>query len=305
MIAHRSIRFWLPVAWVAVTAVTAAVAGVPTSRDLIFLWLGVGMAAFSATDLRRRVPRLLIEWAPFVAVLFAYDRVRGFADGLLFHAREVPQIHAENALFGTPAPTVRLQQHLWHGAHHLHWWDYATWLIYLTHFFATLVVAAALWTWAHDRFARYATMVCVLALTGFATYVLYPAAPPWLAARHGELGEANRTIAVVWKEVPLAHFGSLFEKGQHYANNVAAMPSLHAGYALLIALYLWRLVPRWARLPLALYPPAMVFALVYSGEHYIVDCLAGWVYAIATFVVVGIVFDRRAARARFEPVLAD
>jgi membrane-associated phospholipid phosphatase len=262
------------------------------------------MAAFSATDLRHRVPRLLIEWAPFVVVLFIYDRLRGIADGLLFHARETPQIHVENALFGTPAPTVWLQSHLWHGANHLHWWDYATWFIYVTHFFATLVVAAVLWTWAHDRFARYATMVCVLALTAFATYVLYPAVPPWLAAQHGNLGEANRTIAIVWREVPLAHFGSLFEKGQHYANNVAAMPSLHAAYALLITLYLWRLVPRWARVPLALYPLAMAFSLVYSGEHYVVDCIAGWIYAAATFAVVNAVFDRR-AREQFAPVLAD
>ena len=95
--------------------------------------------------------------------------------------------------------------------------------------------------------------------------------PPWLAAREGHIGEANRIIAVVWPRVPLAHYGSLFEKGQSYANNVAAMPSLHGAYALLIALYLWRLVPRWARVPLALYPVAMAFALIYTGEHYAVD----------------------------------
>jgi membrane-associated phospholipid phosphatase len=301
---RKGLGFWLPVAWIGASVLIAAVAGVPTSHDLVFVWLGLGMAAFSASDLRHRVPRLLIEWAPFIAVLFVYDRLRGFADGLVFPARELPQIRAENALFGTPAPTVRLQSYLWHGAHHLHWWDYATWFVYLTHFFATLIVAAVLWTWAHDRFARYATMVCALALTGFTTYVLYPAVPPWLAARHGNLGEANRTIAVVWREVPLAHFGSLFEKGQHYANNVAAMPSLHAAYALLIALYLWKLVPGWARVPLALYPPAMAFALVYSGEHYVVDCIAGWVYAIAVFTAVNLVFDRK-ARESFAPALAD
>jgi membrane-associated phospholipid phosphatase len=292
------------VVWIGASALMLVVVGVPTSRDLIFLWFGLGMAAFSATDLRHRVPRLLIEWAPFVIVLFIYDRLRGFADGLLFHTREVPQIHVENALFGTPAPTVWLQSHLWHGADHLHWWDYATWFVYLTHFFATLVVASVLWTWAHDRFARFATMVCALALIGFATYVLYPASPPWLAARHGNLGESNRMIAIVWKEVPLAHFGSLFEKGQHYANNVAAMPSLHAGYALLITLYLWRLVPRWARLPLALYPFAMAFALVYSGEHYVVDCIAGWFYAAVSFAAVNAVFNWR-AREQLAPVLAD
>ena len=97
-------------------------------------------------------------------------------------------------------------------------------------------------------------MVCVLSLAGFATYVLFPAVPPWLAARHGSIGSANRTIAIVWHHVPIAHFGSLFEKGQTYANNVAAMPSLHAAFSLLIVLYVWRLVPRWWRPLLALVP---------------------------------------------------
>jgi membrane-associated phospholipid phosphatase len=106
--------------------------------------------------------------------------------------------------------------------------------------------------------------------------------------------------------VPIAHYGSLFEKGQTYANNVAAMPSLHAGYALLVTLYLWRLVPRWARPVLALYPAAMAFALVYSGEHYVVDCIAGWVYAGATFFAVNLWFERRSRRSlAFEPALAD
>jgi membrane-associated phospholipid phosphatase len=280
--------------------------GVPTSHDLVFLWFAIGMASVRITDLRRRVPRLVLEWAPFIGVLFLYDRLRGFADGLVFPARELPQIHIEALLFGKPIPTVWLQSHLWHGADHLHWWDYASWFVYLTHFFATFVVAAVLWTWFHDRFARFATMVCVLALTGFATYALYPAVPPWLAARNGNIGEANRLIGIVWQHVPIAHYGSLFEKGQSYANNVAAMPSLHAGYALLITLYLWRLVPRWSRVVLALYPPAMAFALVYSGEHYVVDCLAGWVYACATFFAVNWAFERRTQRVSvLEPALAD
>jgi membrane-associated phospholipid phosphatase len=282
--------------------------GVPTSHDLVFAWFALGMAAFSVADLRRRVSRLVVEWLPFIGVLFVYDRLRGIADGLVFPARELPQIKIETAIFGTPAPTVWLQSHLWHGAHDLRWWDYAAWSVYLTHFFATLVVAAVLWTWAHDRFARFATMVCVLALTGFATYVLYPAVPPWMAAQQGNLGEANRSIGIIWHHVPIAHFGSLFEKGQHYANNVAAMPSLHAAYALLVTLYLWRLVPRWSRPLLALYPPAMVFALVYTGEHYVVDCLAGWMYALATYFGVNAFFAWRARRVVVpdaEPAFAD
>jgi membrane-associated phospholipid phosphatase len=280
--------------------------GVPTSHDLVFFWFALGIVSFSVTDVRRRTSRLVIEWSPFIAVLFIYDRLRGYADGLLFHAREVPQIKIEAAIFGRPIPTVWLQGHLWHGAGDLRWWDYATWFIYLTHFFATLIVAAVLWRWAHDRFVRFATMVCVLSLAGFATYVLFPAVPPWLAARHGSIGSANRTIAIVWHHVPIAHFGSLFEKGQTYANNVAAMPSLHAAFSLLIVMYIWRLVPRWWRPLLALYPPAMAFSLVYTGEHYVVDCVAGWAYAVATFVAVNLAFEYHARRVTaLEPALAD
>jgi membrane-associated phospholipid phosphatase len=300
------VKIGIPILWVLASIAMVASVGVPTSHDLVFFWFALGIMAFSVTDLRRRTSRLVIEWSPFIGVLFVYDRLRGYADGMFVHAREVPQIKVEEALFGKPIPTVWLQTHLWHGATDLHWWDYATWFIYLTHFFATLIVAAILWRWAHDRFVRFATMVCALSLAGFATYVLYPAVPPWLAAQHGSIGEANRTISVTWHHVPIAHFGSLFEKGQTYANNVAAMPSLHAAFALLIVMYVWRLVPRWTRPLLALYPPAMAFSLVYSGEHYIVDCLAGWIYAVGTFVTVNLVFEYRARRvAALEPAFVD
>jgi membrane-associated phospholipid phosphatase len=306
VVQRRAVRVGVPALWLILSAVMVATVGVPTSHDLVFAWFALGIAAFSVADLRRKFARFVIEWSPFMGVLFVYDRLRGFADGILVRPRELPQIRLEAALFGRPVPTVWLQSHLWHGGSDLRWWDYATWFVYLTHFLATLIVAAILWRWAHEHFARFATMVCVLAFAAFTTYVLYPAVPPWMAAQHGSLGEANRTVKVVWPHVPIAHYGSLFEKGQHYANNVAAMPSLHAGYSLLLALFLWRLVPRWVRPILAVYPPAMAFTLVYGGEHYVVDCLAGWLYALATYAAVEYVFERRAQRRRvLEPILAD
>jgi membrane-associated phospholipid phosphatase len=294
----------IPIAWCVLSAVMAATVGVPTSHDLVFVWVASGMVAFSAAQLRRRWARFLVEWAPFMGVLFVYDRLRGIADGLLFPAHSLAQIHADLA-FGV-VPTVWLQSHLWHGAGHIEPWDYAVWFVYVTHFFGTLFVAGALWLWWHDRFARFAAMVCTLALAGFVTYVLYPADPPWLAARTGEIGRANRIIGVVWPHVPLAHYGSLFEKGQSYANNVAAMPSLHSAYALLICLYLWPYAGKRWRPVLALYPVAMAFALIYSGEHFLIDCIAGWLYAGATYFAVNWWFERRRVRVpAYEPVYAD
>ncbi|HEY6960412.1 MAG TPA: phosphatase PAP2 family protein [Gaiellaceae bacterium] len=298
------VRVAAPALWVVLSVVMVATVGVPTSHDLVFAWFAAGMAAFAVTDLRRKVPRFFRDWSPFMVVLFVYDRLRGYADGMVVKPREVPQIKIEAALFGKPIPTVWLQSHLWHGGADLRWWDYAVWFVYLTHFVATLIVAAILWTWAHEHFKKFATMVCLLAFAAFTTYVLYPAVPPWLAAQHGSIGEANRTVKVTWPHVPIAHYGSLFEKGEHYANNVAAMPSLHAGYALLITLFLWRFTKPWLKPLLAVYPAAMAFSLVYGGEHYVVDCIAGWVYAGATYAVVEWAFERR-RREVLEPVLVD
>jgi membrane-associated phospholipid phosphatase len=59
------------------------------------------------------------------------------------------------------------------------------------------------------------------------------------------------------------------------------MPSLHIAFAVLVALMIGiRLRSRWRYL-LALYPLAMGFALVYTGEHYVLDLVFGVLYALA------------------------
>jgi hypothetical protein len=285
-----------PAAFVAGSALMIVLVGVPTAKDRLFAWLVLGLLAFSLADVRHRLPRLVVEWSPFIGFLLAYDLLRGAADSL-FSAHVYPQLRFDEWLFGGHVPTVWLQERLWHGEGDLRWWDYAAWSVYLTHFFATFLLAGALWLWRHDRYARYAAMVATLAALGFATYVLFPAVPPWLASEQADLGATTRTIPIVWSHIPIEHFSTLFEKGHHYANDVAAVPSLHAAYALLITLFLWRLAPAWGRVLLVLYPLAMTAALVYSGEHYVSDCILGWVYAAAAYAIVTMVADRWPLRA--------
>ena len=44
----------------------------------------------------------------------------------------------------------------------------------------------------------------------------------------------------------------------------------------------------------------------HSGEHYAVDCVAGWIYAVAVFASVNWAFERASQRApQYEPALAD
>jgi membrane-associated phospholipid phosphatase len=57
------------------------------------------------------------------------------------------------------------------------------------------------------------------------------------------------------------------------------MPSLHAGTTLLVALFFWPLASTLGRAALLGYVLAMAAALVYTGEHYVVDVVAGWLTA--------------------------
>jgi membrane-associated phospholipid phosphatase len=73
---------------------------------------------------------------------------------------------------------------------------------------------------------------------------------------------------------------------------VAAIPSLHAAYTVLVAWGLWRSCGRIGRAALVAYPLAMGFVLVLTGEHYVIDVLLGWAYV----AVVVVVWDRIEAR---------
>ena len=281
----RPLLPWLALgAYAVALGVAIAVRGLPTARDALLLWIVLGLLAASLTNVRRWFRGLLRDWLPFMLVLFAYDLSRGYADSFLT-AHVEPQLRFDEIVFGE-VPTVWLQEQWWGGASAIDWFDYATWVVYLTHFFGTLTVGAALWLFATHLFRRYMAAVCVLAVAGFATYALFPAVPPWMASRDGYLEPTERVVRTVSLDVPIDYFGALWQSGERYANDVAAVPSLHAAYALLIALFLWRIAgTRW-RIPLALYPVAMALALVYSAEHYVSDVLLGWVYAVGALLAV-------------------
>ncbi len=66
-------------------------------------------------------------------------------------------------------------------------------------------------------------------------------------ARRGLISPVTRVIPLVWHALGLHSAGSLVEGGYAYANNVAAVPSLHAAFSLLIAITLWPRKRTWLR----------------------------------------------------------
>ena len=273
--------------------------GIPVGRERLLVWIVLGLLALSTANLGGWVRGVVFEWLPLGLVLAAYDLLRGHADGLLFSTWYRPQLEADSFLFGGTVPTVWLQDRLWHGSTNLRWYDYATWAVYMSYFVATYLLAGLLWFFARAHFRRYVGCVALLAGMAFTTFALFPAAPPWLASREGELEPTTRLIAPITGHIPFFSFSfeGLYERGAEYSNPVAAVPSLHAAYTLLITLFLWRAARRTRPL-LALYPVAMGFALVYASEHYVVDILLGWAYTLVAVWVVSRVATQLGRRGR-------
>jgi hypothetical protein len=266
-----------PAVYFVALGVTIAVSGLPVARDQLFFWLGFGMAAFSV-GAWRTWGGLVLEWLPLFALLVLYDFLRGAVEVAPDQAHAAPQVAIDKLLGAGQVPTVWLQHHLWNPSH-LHWYDVAAWAVYMTHFFAVWVVAAVLWRLDRPRFRRYAALTVTLTLAAFLTFWLYPAQPPWLQ----DPGVA-RIVPTVWNHLGVPAMQSVYEDDR-VVNIVAAMPSLHAAYPLMLLLFFWSSAGRAVRTGLSLYTLAMAFALVYGGEHFVADILVGWAMTGAAYAL--------------------
>jgi hypothetical protein len=225
----------------------------------------------------RKVLRLVRDWLPVMILLTAYDFTRGVADSLGIGVHVHVMMDFDRFLFLGTTPTQWLQAHV-NDPRVVNWLDVAFTLIYTSYFIVPFTVAG--FVWARDRleFLRLSRRIVTLFAAGLATYIAFPAAPPWMAGDMGLLHGVARTTSDGWKVIGGGTAG-LFDEGQASVNLVAAVPSLHSAFTMLVALFLWPRVRRALRPLLLLYPLAMGLTLMATGEHYFFDVLLGWIYA--------------------------
>ncbi len=141
--------------------------------------------------------------------------------------------------------------------------------------------------WIKDRhfFKEYALGLLMLSYAAFLTYMIYPATPPWLASSQGYLPPIQEITSTVMSHFLTAHFDMPSVYSFLRANPVAAIPSLHAAFPLLIFLFLWK---RFSKPSLVFFPYVIGvwLTVMYLGEHYFIDVCIGALYAVMTFAIV-------------------
>lgn len=259
---------------------------------IMVLLLIVGLAT-------NRARLFLKDWSLFLVVLLAWQVLSSFSrhiGHLKPHVSEM--ITVDRTLFFGHVPTIWLQHHFYHLGH-IQWYDLGATILYMLHFIFPIGVAFVLWAWRRPAFLEFMVAFLLLALSGFVTFVLFPAAPPWIA------GDWWHRLPHVYRifNAGISYFGGSQSYStlyrflwQHGGWDVfGAVPSEHAAFPFLCFLYARKVWPRagWLLLP---YCAVVGVAVVYLGEHYVTDVILGILYASAVYVVVQYLVGRRSVK---------
>ena len=277
------------VGYVVVLSGLMIVSGVSITPDVMLVALGLAAVILGRGRLFIR------DWVPFIGLFLAYELMRGYADDLnrVIHAADVLAI--ERALFGGLLPTQILQE-AFHPASGLDVFAIAGTVFYFLHFPLPIAVAFLLWVRRRRAYYDYVAALILLSMAGFATYLILPVAPPWWAAEHGLIPGPDGVPAITYlKAQGFNDLARLFGFEGRYLfsfaiyevnpNQVAAFPSLHAGYPFLAFLFARRAFGRPGWLMLA-YAVCVWFSIVYLADHYVVDVLGGIVYASIAYAAI-------------------
>jgi membrane-associated phospholipid phosphatase len=199
-------------------------------------------------------------------------------------------IKLDRALGLGELPSLRLQRALarvdpetglpgWRALDHVLVWTHWAWFMVPHSALAYILV------FRPERFSRAAVMTYAVFDIGASFYWLAPTAPPWYAASAAPDGVGDE-LAV--RRMMVEYGEQLFRDGWgplysvFGGNPLAAMPSLHMATSLMAALLLAETGPTAGALGFS-YALTLGFALVYLGEHYVVDLLGGAALTLAVY----------------------
>jgi hypothetical protein len=230
-------------------------------------------AADRALAAVRARPRWWVELFTIAWLAWVYDLVNNLAplrySVAIGHAQGV--FHLEQTLHLDPEVTLNR----WLTHHHTlavvssYYYDNA-------HFIVTLGLLGWLWWRGADSYRPMRTALVLMNVIGLAVFWLYPLAPPRMLDGFSDV-VASTGVFGEW------HSGTLAGA----ANQLAAMPSLHMAWATWCGVVIWRLSGKaWARALALFYPCVTCVAVLATGNHFLLDVLAGVATAALAFALV-------------------
>ncbi len=283
-------RVWPPALGLAYIAAVGVLGGLRGDHVLVGL-LGL-------LDLYNEKSRSFLKaFFPFALTGVAFDSMRYFYwQGIEGRVHVAEPYLFERAWFGVGGRTLNeiFLEHQWDVL------DLACGFAYLVYVAEYILLAVLLFLIGRvEKAVTFARCFLLVNVMGFATYFLYPAAPPWYVTQYG-LGPARMDVR------PAAAAAQRFDAllGTHFFDQMygrgvdvfGAYPSLHVAYPLMAVVLSFRVAElRWARGPAIAFFLLMCLSAVYLQHHYVVDVVLGVAYALVALAAVSAWERRRAA----------
>lgn len=139
---------------------------------------------------------------------------------------------------------------------------------YVWAYFPTLIVVVV-WLYARhrDAYRRLRTALLASGVVGLLVYAFWPCAPPWI----GGTGFTDTVSGGAFESVA---------RPEGITNHLGAVPSFHVGWVFLVAVVVLDVVRSpLARLACVLHPLGMAYAVLATGNHWVLDVPAGLLLA--------------------------
>ena len=165
---------------------------------------------------------------------------------------------------------------------------FLNWAYIITYWPVILALAVVLFVTNRRRYYFYRSVVLVDLAAALLVFTLFPVASPF-------------AIPTVQLLDTIQAFGPTFYGAPEmaaYYNISAAMPSLHFSWTLILGVFCWRTLPGGLKAVGVLYPVLTFFAIVLTGNHFILDAIVGGVVAGLAFGAVELVKKVRLQRVR-------
>ncbi len=164
---------------------------------------------------------------------------------------------------------------------------FANWIYIWGHWPVIAATMAWLVSRHRDVFLRLRDAMLVSGGIGLVIFMSYPVAPPRLVDPHLVDTVTERSYAYRVLQPP------------NFVNQYAAMPSLHAGWDLLVGISIVTAAGAlWVRVIGCVLPVLMAFAVVATANHYVVDVIAGLMLAMVGYAAAVALESRRGRRSR-------
>src|SRR4051794_23543320 len=193
----------------------------------------------------------------FVGAYVLYQLVRGLVNGndvAVASLNATRVINLERTLHIFVEPSIQA----W--ALSMHWLiDIANWTYLNAHYFVTLGALVFIYLRRNDSFYFVRNMFMIAMLIALVGYAVYPTAPPRLMPEWGFTDTIQQFTGLT---VERGAAGSLL-------NFYAAIPSMHVCFAIMVGGPMAKLAShRTAKIAWFLYPLAITFVVVATGNHY-------------------------------------